>query len=48
MTMTTDSFEWPTMALGSVGAEFKIERPAEMIAHLQEWTARFARAAART
>jgi predicted DNA-binding transcriptional regulator YafY len=44
--MTTDSLDWPAMALGSIDAEFEVVTPAELVAHLQEWSARFARAVA--
>jgi len=33
------------MALGSTGAEFEVREPAELVELLQDWAARFARAA---
>jgi predicted DNA-binding transcriptional regulator YafY len=30
MTMKTDTFDWPTMVLGTIGAEFEIVQPAEL------------------
>lgn len=42
--MTTDSLDWPTLALGSVGAEFEVIGPPELVEHIREWSARFARA----
>jgi predicted DNA-binding transcriptional regulator YafY len=44
--MTTDSLDWPALALGSIGAEFEIVRPPELIEHIREWGARFTRAGA--
>jgi predicted DNA-binding transcriptional regulator YafY len=43
--MTSDTLDWPTMALGVVGAEFEVVHPPELVVHLREWAARFARAA---
>ena len=42
--MTTDSLEWPTMALGVIGAEFRILGPPELLDQVHEWGARFQRA----
>jgi predicted DNA-binding transcriptional regulator YafY len=42
--MTADSLDWPTMALGAVGAEFEVVRPPELADHIREWAARFTRA----
>jgi predicted DNA-binding transcriptional regulator YafY len=42
--MTADNLDWPALALGSIGAEFKIVQPAELVNHLREWAARFTRA----
>jgi hypothetical protein len=36
--------DWPALALGSIGAEFQIVRPSELVEHLREWSARFGRA----
>ncbi len=44
MRMTADSLDWPTMALGSVGAEFEIVEPPELAAQIREWAVRFSRA----
>jgi predicted DNA-binding transcriptional regulator YafY len=41
--MTADNLDWPTLALGSVGAEFEVLRPPELIDHIREWGARFSR-----
>ena len=45
--MTADSFDWPLLALGSIGAEFTVLAPAGMVEQLREWGARFGRAAER-
>ncbi|MEY9964953.1 putative DNA-binding transcriptional regulator YafY [Streptacidiphilus sp. MAP12-16] len=42
--MTTDTLDWPAMALGSIGAEFTVLAPPELVDHLREWGARFGRA----
>lgn len=34
------------MALGSLGADFTVVSPPELVEHLHEWATRFARAAA--
>jgi predicted DNA-binding transcriptional regulator YafY len=44
MRMRTDSFDWPAMVLGNLGAEFSVLGPPEMRDYLAEWTARFTRA----
>jgi len=46
MRMRTDSFDWPAMVLGNLGAEFAVLGPPEMTSYLAEWTERFARALA--
>ncbi|MEV4613537.1 YafY family protein [Kitasatospora sp. NPDC049258] len=43
--MTTDSLDWPTMALGAIGADFRVLDPPELVEQLREWSARFGRAA---
>ncbi|MFD9243336.1 hypothetical protein ACFV0D_15650 [Streptomyces sp. NPDC059556] len=43
LTMTSTSLDWPTQALGNVGAEFEVGPP-EFAAHVREWDARFLRA----
>jgi len=45
--MTTDSLNWPALALGSVGAEFEVIKPPELVEHIGEWGARFRRATSR-
>jgi predicted DNA-binding transcriptional regulator YafY len=42
--MSADNLDWPTLALGSVGAEFEVLRPPELVEHIREWAARFSRA----
>jgi hypothetical protein len=41
--MSADNLDWPTLALGSVGAEFEVLRPPELVDHIREWGARFTR-----
>jgi predicted DNA-binding transcriptional regulator YafY len=43
--MTADSLDWPTMALGAVGADFRVLSPAELAGRLGDWGRRFTRAA---
>ncbi|MER7844360.1 YafY family protein [Kitasatospora sp. NPDC096077] len=45
--MTADSLDWPAMALGSLGAEFRVVHPPELRELIAEWSARFGRAAER-
>ncbi len=42
--MTSDSLDWPAMALGSIGAEFEVRSPPELLDVLRDWGARFGRA----
>jgi predicted DNA-binding transcriptional regulator YafY len=42
--MTVDNLNWTVFALGSVGAEFEVVKPPELVLHIQEWATRFARA----
>jgi predicted DNA-binding transcriptional regulator YafY len=42
--MTVDSLDWPALALGTVGAEFEVIQPPELVNYLREWSARFNRA----
>jgi predicted DNA-binding transcriptional regulator YafY len=42
--MTVDNLDWPTLALGAVGAEFEVVSPPELATRLREWAARFGRA----
>ncbi|MEO3922321.1 YafY family protein [Micromonosporaceae bacterium B7E4] len=46
MVMTTDTLDWPVMALGSLGAEFEVLSPPELTDQLREWSERFRRATA--
>ena len=43
--LRTDSLDWAALALGSVGAEFRVLAPGELVEHLADWSGRFARAA---
>jgi predicted DNA-binding transcriptional regulator YafY len=43
--LTTDSFEWPAMALGSLDAPFTVRAPAEFVDYVRAWGNRFAEAA---
>jgi predicted DNA-binding transcriptional regulator YafY len=43
--MTADSLDWPTMALGAVGADFEVLSPPELADHVRDWGRRFSRAA---
>ncbi|MGW1740412.1 helix-turn-helix transcriptional regulator [Nocardia sp. NPDC001965] len=42
--MTTDSLDWPTMSLGSLGADFRVLQPPELAEHIRAWGERFRRA----
>jgi predicted DNA-binding transcriptional regulator YafY len=44
--MTADQFEWPAMALGSLGAEFRVLEPEDLRVYLRDWSDRFGRATA--
>ncbi len=44
--MTADSLDWPLMALGSIGAPFRVVEPPELLDRLADWGGRFSRAAA--
>jgi hypothetical protein len=39
--LTTDSFEWPAMALGSLGSPFTVQSPTAFIDYVREWGNRF-------
>jgi predicted DNA-binding transcriptional regulator YafY len=43
--MTADMLDWPTLALGAVGADFEVLGPPELVEHIREWGVRFSRAA---
>lgn len=45
MRMATDTLDWPAMALGSIGADFEVVAPQELVDHLGDWGRRFTRAA---
>ncbi len=42
--MTANSLDWPAMALGTVGAEFEVISPAELVDRIRDWGQRFSRA----
>jgi predicted DNA-binding transcriptional regulator YafY len=44
--MTADSLDWPTLALGVLGADFRVVNPPELRDRVHEWGERFRRAAA--
>jgi predicted DNA-binding transcriptional regulator YafY len=46
--MTTDSLDWPTMALGAVGAGFQVVSPPELLERVHDWGRRFSQASAAT
>jgi predicted DNA-binding transcriptional regulator YafY len=46
--MTADSLDWPTMALGAVGASFQVISPPELLDLVHDWGGRFAGATAAT
>ena len=48
LTMTSTSPDWPTQALGNIGADFEVLEPPEFTAHLHEWDTRFVRAGSPT
>jgi predicted DNA-binding transcriptional regulator YafY len=43
--MQVDSFDWPAMVLGAIGADFQVRQPPELAHHLAGIGRRFARAA---
>jgi predicted DNA-binding transcriptional regulator YafY len=43
----TDSLDWPTMALGTLGADFVVLSPPELADQVREWGGRFTRAGSR-
>ncbi len=45
--MSSESLDWPMMALGVIGAEFEVVGPAQLTDHLRERIGRFARAVGR-
>jgi predicted DNA-binding transcriptional regulator YafY len=42
--MTADSLDWPTMALGAVGASFHVLAPPELLDRVHDWGRRFVQA----
>jgi predicted DNA-binding transcriptional regulator YafY len=42
--MAADSLDWPTMALGMLGADFRVLSPPELLDQVHDWGARFTRA----
>jgi predicted DNA-binding transcriptional regulator YafY len=42
--MTTESLDWPIMALGVLGADFRVLDPPELLDQIHNWGARFNRA----
>jgi predicted DNA-binding transcriptional regulator YafY len=42
--MTADSLDWPTMALGALGADFEVLSPPELRDRVRDWGRRFSRA----
>ncbi|WP_405583579.1 helix-turn-helix transcriptional regulator [Streptomyces sp. NBC_01190] len=46
--MTTDSLDWPTMALGALGADFHVVGPPELLDRIDDWGNRFNRATRQT
>jgi predicted DNA-binding transcriptional regulator YafY len=42
--LTADILDWPTFAMGIVGAEFRVLGPPEFADHLKNWSKRFAQA----
>ncbi|MWA05865.1 WYL domain-containing protein [Actinomadura sp. LD22] len=45
--LTSDSLDWPTVALGALGADFRVLHPPELVDRLRDWADRFHRAASR-
>jgi predicted DNA-binding transcriptional regulator YafY len=42
--MTVDQLEWPMMLLGSLGAEFEVISPPELLVQVRDWARRFTQA----
>jgi predicted DNA-binding transcriptional regulator YafY len=42
--LTSDSLDWPAMALGATGADFEVVSPPELLDHVRDWADRFSRA----
>jgi hypothetical protein len=43
--MTADGLEWPMLALGVVGADFRVVSPPELTDRVRDWARRFTSAA---
>ena len=43
--MQSDSLDWPALVLGSIGADFTVLSPPELVTHLHAWAERFGRTA---
>ncbi len=43
--MTTESLDWPALLLGSVGVDFEVLTPPELVDLVREWGVRFTRSA---
>ncbi|MEU8319572.1 YafY family protein [Nonomuraea sp. NPDC048881] len=48
LTMTSTSLDWPTQALGNIGAEFEVLESPEFVDHLRDWGTRFLHAVDRS
>ncbi|MER6578685.1 YafY family protein [Nonomuraea sp. NPDC001023] len=48
LTMVSTSLDWPTQALGNIGAEFEVLESPEFVDHLRNWGTRFLDAADRS
>jgi len=44
LTMRADSLDWPAMLLGSLGADFEVVSPPELLDHVRRWARTFDRA----
>ncbi|MQS15599.1 YafY family transcriptional regulator [Streptomyces kaniharaensis] len=42
--MTAENLDWPTLALGVLGADFRVVGPPELVERLDDWSTRFGRA----
>ena len=42
--MSVSDLSWPAMALGTIGADFEIVRPPELVEYVRNWAERFDRA----
>jgi predicted DNA-binding transcriptional regulator YafY len=44
LSITADNLDWPTLALGTIGADFEVLRPPELVDQIHAWGVRFMRA----